>query len=65
MSDRLTARELDVLRLIVGGLTDKEIADHLSISRRTASKHVATILAKLDVSSRTSAAIYAARHGLD
>ncbi len=64
-SDGLTARERDVLRLIVAGLTDKEIADHLSISRRTASKHVATILAKLGVSSRTSAAIYAARHGLD
>jgi DNA-binding CsgD family transcriptional regulator len=61
---RLTRRELDVLRLIVEGLSDKEIAETLGISRRTASKHVETILSKLDVPSRTAAATYATRHGL-
>jgi predicted ATPase/DNA-binding CsgD family transcriptional regulator len=62
--DGLTPRELDVLRLVVEGLSDKEIGDALGISRRTASKYVETILAKLDVPSRTAAATYATRHGL-
>jgi DNA-binding CsgD family transcriptional regulator/tetratricopeptide (TPR) repeat protein len=60
----LTPRELDVLRLLVEGISDKEIADALEISRRTASKHVKTILSKLDVPSRTAAATYATRHGM-
>jgi predicted ATPase/DNA-binding CsgD family transcriptional regulator len=60
----LSRRELDVLRLLVEGLSDKEIAVALGISRRTASKHVETILSKFDVSSRTAAATYATRHEL-
>jgi len=60
----LTARELDVLRLVVAGRTDQAIADELYISRRTASKHVAAILAKLDVASRAEAAVAAVRIGL-
>ena len=60
----LTPRELDVLRLLIEGLTDKEIAEVLDVSRRTASKHVEMILAKFDVSSRTAAATYATRHGI-
>jgi predicted ATPase/DNA-binding CsgD family transcriptional regulator len=60
----LTQRELEVLRLLVEGLSDKEIAEALGMSRRTASKHVETILGKLDVPSRTAAATYANRHGL-
>lgn len=60
----ITPREMDVLRLLVEGLTDKEIADRLGVSRRTVSKHVQMILAKLDAPTRTAAATYAARFGL-
>ena len=59
----LSAREVDVLRLIARGKTDKEIADALSISRRTVSNHVRAILAKTDTGNRTEAALYGARHG--
>jgi len=60
----LTPRELDVLRLLAEGRTDKEIGAALFISHRTAMNHVARILAKLDVPSRAVAAREAARHGL-
>jgi DNA-binding NarL/FixJ family response regulator len=60
----LTPREVAVLSLLVEGISDKEIAEVLGISRRTASKHVETILDKLDVPSRTAAATFATRHGL-
>ena len=60
----LSPRELDVLRLVVGGRTDQAIANELFISRRTASKHVAAILAKLDAASRAEAAVRAVRDGL-
>jgi DNA-binding CsgD family transcriptional regulator/tetratricopeptide (TPR) repeat protein len=60
----LSPRELDVARLLVAGKTDREIADVLFISPRTASKHVGAILAKLGVASRGEAAVSAVRHGL-
>ena len=60
----LSPRELDVLRLLVDAKTDREIAEALYISPRTASKHVAAILLKLDVTSRGEAAVHAIRHGL-
>jgi DNA-binding CsgD family transcriptional regulator len=60
----LTPRELDVLRLLADGRTDKEIGAMLFISHRTAMNHVARILAKLDVPSRAVAAREATRHGL-
>jgi DNA-binding CsgD family transcriptional regulator len=60
----LTARELEVLRLIADGRTDREIATALEISPNTATRHVANIFVKLDVTSRTAAATYAIRHGL-
>jgi non-specific serine/threonine protein kinase len=60
----LTPRELDVLRLLAEGRTDKEIGAALFISHRTAMNHVARILAKLDVPSRAVAAREAARRGL-
>ncbi|MGH2560259.1 MAG: ATP-binding protein [Thermomicrobiales bacterium] len=60
----LTARELDVLRLIATGQTDQQIADALFIGRRTVTSHVSSILAKLGLDSRTAAATHAVRHGL-
>jgi DNA-binding CsgD family transcriptional regulator len=61
---RLTPRELDVLHQLVDGCTDREIAAHLFITRRTASKHVEAILAKLGVRSRGAAVAEARRQGL-
>jgi DNA-binding CsgD family transcriptional regulator len=60
----ITARERDVLRLLAEGLTDQQIADQLFLSKRTVSTHVASILAKLEVDSRTAAASAAIRNGL-
>jgi DNA-binding NarL/FixJ family response regulator len=61
---KLTARELEVLRLLGAGRSNKEIAAALKISERTARTHVSNILAKLDVPSRTQAALWAVRQGL-
>jgi predicted ATPase/DNA-binding CsgD family transcriptional regulator len=63
-AEELTARELDVLRLLAEGQSDREIAAALFISPRTVSWHVTHLLAKLGVESRTAAASYAVRHGL-
>jgi DNA-binding NarL/FixJ family response regulator len=52
----LTARELEVLRLLAGGLTDREIAGALTISPRTVESHVGSILAKLGARNRADAA---------
>ncbi len=60
----LTPRELQVLRLLAEGLTDREIGEALFISARTASYHVTNLLAKLGLDSRTAAATYAVRQGL-
>jgi DNA-binding NarL/FixJ family response regulator len=61
---RLTQRELQVLHLVATGETDQGIADRLYLSRRTINCHVANILAKLEVPSRTAAVMSAARIGL-
>jgi DNA-binding NarL/FixJ family response regulator len=58
----LTAREIDVLRLLADGQPNKAIAARLGITERTARTHVSRILAKLGLSSRTQAALWAARH---
>lgn len=60
----LTDRELDVLRLLVAGHSDRAIAEALFISRRTAERHVGSILDKLGVTSRTAAAAVAITRGL-
>jgi predicted ATPase/DNA-binding CsgD family transcriptional regulator len=60
----LTAREFEVLRLLVAGRSNPEIAEALYISRATARTHVANILSKFGVHSRTEAADYAHRHDL-
>jgi non-specific serine/threonine protein kinase len=60
----LTPREIEVLQLLTDGMSDREIGDALYISHRTAMRHVANILAKLGVNSRTAAAALAHRHGI-
>src|SRR5262249_28285712 len=60
----LTARQLEVLSLLAGGLTNAEIADRLVVSPRTAEHHVAAVLAKLGAGSRWDAARRAAELGL-
>jgi DNA-binding NarL/FixJ family response regulator len=62
--ERLTERELEVLRLVAEGLANKSIADRLAISERTARTHVSNLLAKLGLTSRTQAALLAVREGL-
>ncbi len=63
-SHGLTPRELDVLRLVASGRSNKQIATELVISEHTVARHVQNIFAKLDVSSRTAAASFAFEHRL-
>jgi DNA-binding NarL/FixJ family response regulator len=60
----LTGREREVLSGVARGLSNHEIADELGIAERTARTHVSNILAKLGLSSRTQAALFAVQHGL-
>jgi DNA-binding NarL/FixJ family response regulator len=63
-STALTGREMDVLRLVVEGKTNQEIALALGISDKTVEKHLEGVFAKLGVSSRVEAAVHAVREGL-
>ena len=63
-TEDLTARELDVLRLVASGEANKAIAAALGISERTARTHVSNILRKLGLASRTQAALWAIGEGL-
>ena len=63
-ASRLTSRELEVLKLVGAGATNKAIAARLQISERTARTHVSNILHKLGFSSRTEVALWAVRTGL-
>lgn len=61
---RLTRRELEVLRLVAEGRTDREVADTLVLSPRTVNRHLSNIFVKLDVPGRAAAVAYAIRQGL-
>ena len=62
--DPLTAREVEILKLVAQGLPNQEIAETLVISERTVRTHVTNILSKLHLANRTQAALYALREGL-
>ena len=63
--DDLTRRERDVIRLLVRGQSNKEIAATLSLTEGTVKGYVSAILSKLNVSDRTQAALYAVKHGFE
>jgi two-component system, NarL family, response regulator LiaR len=62
--DDLTGREIDVIKLVAKGLSNKDIADRLFIGEPTVRTHVSSILMKLGLPNRTQAALYALREGL-
>ena len=62
--EALSEREVEVLRLIARGMSNQEIADTLVLSEATVRTHVSSILRKLQLASRTQAALYALREGL-
>ena len=64
MRESLTARETDTLRLLAKGLTNRDIAGELGIAEVTVKTHVSSILSKLNLQSRTQAALFALKEGL-
>jgi DNA-binding NarL/FixJ family response regulator len=64
LTDKLTEREADVLRLVARGFTNADIAERLHLSEGTVRNHVSGIFAKLEVADRTQAAVIAIQHGL-
>jgi DNA-binding NarL/FixJ family response regulator len=60
----LTAREVEVLRLLAGGLSTKQIARRLTISPKTAGNHIEHIYSKIDATNRATASLFAIQHGL-
>jgi DNA-binding NarL/FixJ family response regulator len=62
--DELTAREVEVLRLVAKGLTNEQVAKELVISPRTVDTHLTSIYSKIGVSSRVAATRYALEHHL-
>ncbi|MHB1550166.1 MAG: LuxR C-terminal-related transcriptional regulator [Vulcanimicrobiaceae bacterium] len=62
--EELSARELDVVRLIAQGLSNKEIGDRLMISDKTIKNHISSIFSKLHLAARTQVAVYAIHNGL-
>ena len=63
-SHGLSPREVEVLRLVAEGRSNRAIADRLFLSERTVERHMLHILGKLELDSRTAAAMWAVRHGL-
>jgi two-component system, NarL family, response regulator LiaR len=64
MRESLTERETETLRLIARGMSNKEIAENLTVSEVTVKTHVSSILSKLNLQSRTQAALFALKEGL-
>jgi NarL family two-component system response regulator LiaR len=64
LPEALTARELEVVRLVAQGRSNHEIAQALVISEKTVKTHISNVLGKLQLGDRTQLAIYAIRHGL-
>jgi len=64
ITNNLTNREIEVLKLIAEGMINKEIAKTLFISEKTVKNHISNIFKKLDVNDRTQAAIYAFKHNI-
>lgn len=62
--EELTVREVEVLKMLSKGLSNKEIAATLNISERTVKNHVSNIFKKINVSDRTQAAVFAIKHNL-
>jgi DNA-binding NarL/FixJ family response regulator len=62
--EELTGRELDVLRLVARGLSNKQIAWRLAISEKTVKAHMTSIFGRIGVADRTQAALWAQRHGV-
>ena len=62
--DGLTEREVEILRLIAGGLSNKEIGNRLSFSEKTIKNYITVIFQKLQLTDRTQAAVYAVQQGL-
>jgi two-component system, NarL family, response regulator LiaR len=60
----LTQRELEVVRLVAEGRTNREIAETFVISEKTVKTHISHVLAKLELKDRTQLAIFAIREGL-
>lgn len=60
----LTAREVEVLRLVAAGMTNKQIAGRLSLSEKTVARHLSNIFTKIDVASRSGATAFAFSHGI-
>lgn len=64
MRESLTARETEALRFVARGLTNKEVAAEMSVSEVTVKTHVSSVLSKLNLQSRTQAALFALKEGL-
>ena len=60
----LTGREVEVLKLLAQGLSNKRIAERLVISPKTAGNHIEHIYTKIDASTRAGASLFAMQHGL-
>ncbi len=63
-SDGLTSREVEILRLVASGLTNRQLAEQLGVSTRTVDAHLRSVYAKLGVKSRSAATRYAVEHRL-
>jgi NarL family two-component system response regulator LiaR len=64
LMDDLTPREMEVLKLIAGGMSNRDIAETLVLSEKTVKNHINNIFSKLQINDRSQAMLYAIRQGL-